>query len=399
MTNDETSRLAGNVLQFCRTLRAAGVPVGPAQVLDALRAVVRVGVVRRDDVCSALRAVLIADPAHFRLFEQTFHIYFRNPQLLERLTAVLLAANQRSTDRAQTAMRRVAEALSATRTDIPAEESAPDAGRGVSYSARELLRSKDFEEMSLAEQRDAKALLRADIEPLCDVRTRRFRVHARGDRVDLRRSMRLMIRNDGQLLKLVRRRRRLRPPVLVFLCDISGSMSRYSRMFLHFAHVMTSRATAVHSFVFGTRLTNVTRRLANRDADAALALVANDVQDWDGGTRIAECLQSFNAVWGRRVLAQNATVILLSDGLERDTGADLEFQMQRLRRSCRRLVWLNPMLRYRDFAPKAFGIRAMLPNVDLFLPAHNVDSLAALGRALSPGRKLSIPRRVSATAA
>ncbi len=393
MTDNETSRLAGNVLQFCRTLRAAGVPVGPAQVLDALRAVVCVGVVRRDDVCSALRAVLIGDPAHFRLFDQTFHIYFRNPQLLERLTAALLAANELPADRGRATLRRVAEALRAMRTSIPAEESVPEAGQRASYSARELLRSKDFEEMSLAEQQEAKELLRADIEPLCDVRTRRFRLDARGDRLDLRRSMRLMIRNDGQLLKLARRRRRLRPPVLVFLCDISGSMSRYSRMFLQFAHIMTSRATAVHSFVFGTRLTNITRRLANRDADTALALVANDVQDWDGGTRIAGSLKSFNVGWGRRVLAQNATVILLSDGLERDTDADLEFQMQRLRGSCRRLVWLNPMLRYRDFAPKAFGIRAMLPNVDLFLPAHNVDSLAALGRALSQGRELSAPDR------
>ena len=399
MSDNETSRLADNVLQFCRTLRAAGVPVGPAQVLDALRAVACVGVVRRDDVRSALRAVLIGDPAHFRLFEQTFHIYFHNPQLLERLTGVLSAANELPADRAQAAMRRVAEVLRAMHADVSAEESASDERQRASYSARESLRSKDFEEMSVAEQLEAKALLRADIEPLCNLRTRRFRLDARGDRLDLRRSMRLMIRNDGQLLKLARRRRRLRPPVLVFLCDISGSMSRYSRMFLHFAHAMTSRAAAVHSFVFGTRLTNITRHLKNRDADAALALVAKDVQDWDGGTRIAECLKSFNVGWGRRVLAQNATVILLSDGLERDTDADLEFQMQRLRGTCRRLVWLNPMLRYRDFAPKAFGIRAMLPNVDLFLPAHNVDSIAALGRALRQGRKIPAHPRMSKVAA
>lgn len=390
MTERERSRLADNILHFCRTLRAAGIPLGPAQVLDALRAAASVGVARRDDFCTALRAVLLTDPAQFRLFEQTFHIYFRNPRLLERLVELLLPASAQAADRSRTTMRSLAEALSPMRSEIHDAETIVDVERYGSYSAQELLRSKDFEQMSLVEQRDARELLRGDISALCKVRTRRFRQHALGDRIDLRRSMHSMIRHDGQLLKLLRRRRRLKPPVLVLLCDISGSMSRYSRMFLHFAHTMSAQAQAVHCFVFGTQLTNVTRHLANRDADTALAQVAGDVQDWDGGTRIAECIRLFNVGWGRRVLAQNASVVLLSDGLERDTEADLEFQMQRLHNSCRQLIWLNPMLRYKDFAPRAFGIRAMLPYVDLFLPAHNVDSLTALGRALDGRRCRSI---------
>ena len=204
--------------------------------------------------------------------------------------------------------------------------------------------------------------------------------------------MQLMIRNDGQLLKLVRKRRRRRPPVLVMLCDISGSMSHYSRLFLHFAHAMTARLPTVHSFVFGTRLTNVSRRLTNRDADQALDAIAADVADWDGGTRIAESLKAFNQHWARRVLAQNAVVVLLSDGLERDTDSDLGFQISRLRRSCRRLMWLNPMLRFDGFAPKAYGIRTMLPHVDDFLPAHNVDSLAGLAGALNRCRRFGTER-------
>ncbi len=387
MSTSDTGRLAGNVLRFCRTLRAAGLPVGPAQVLDALRAVTRVGLHRRDDFCAALRAVLVTDPTQFRLFEQAFHVYFRNPRLLERMVALLLPTVERPASAQASAMRRLLEALSDPAPEPGTDDPVLELDQSESYSAREVLRQKDFEEMSLAELRDAEALIRADIRPLADVRTRRFETHRFGNRHDLRRSMQLMVRNDGQLLRLARRRHRMRPPVLVLMCDISGSMSGYSRMFLHFAHAMTARAQTVHTFVFGTRLTNITRRLAGRDVDVALADVARDVRDWDGGTRIAEALTRFNVDWGRRLLAQQAVVVLLSDGLERDTEADLEFQIRWLNRSCRRLIWLNPMLRYREFAPKAFGIRTMLPHVDLFLPAHNVDSLRSLGRLLSQERR------------
>jgi hypothetical protein len=199
--------------------------------------------------------------------------------------------------------------------------------------------------------------------------------------------MQTMMRNNGQLLELARKRRVERPSVLVLICDISGSMSRYSRMFLHFAHALSASAPKVHSFVFGTRLTNISRRLRDRDVDHALSQIAVDVQDWDGGTRIAESLASFNKDWSRRVLAQNGVVVLLSDGLERHSDADLEFEMQRLKRSCREIIWLNPMLRYAGFEPKASGIRTMLPHVDHFLPAHNVASLAELGAVLAHVRR------------
>lgn len=399
MSGADDSRLAGNVLLFCRTLRAAGIPVGPAQVLDALRAVILVGVSRRDDFCAALRAVLVTDPAQFRLFEQTFHVFFKNPRLLERMIALLLPTVERSAAEKATMIRRLAEAMSRAIPDRSDDEVIIDLDRSGSYSAQEMLREKDFEEMSLAEQREAEALMRAELQPFRDVKTRRFRGHPFGDRHDLRRSMQLMIRNDGQLLRLARKRRRERPPVTVLICDISGSMSSYSRMFLHLAHALTARAQTVHSFVFGTRLTNISRRLADRDVDTALGEVARDVRDWDGGTRIAASLKSFNRVWGRRVLAQNAVVVLLSDGLERDTDADLEFQIRRLHRSCRRLIWLNPMLRYHEFAPKAYGIRTMLPHVDLFLPAHNVRSLASLGRLLNRHRRFGMPATTRRTAA
>jgi uncharacterized protein with von Willebrand factor type A (vWA) domain len=226
-------------------------------------------------------------------------------------------------------------------------------------------------------------MLREAAEIVSTVPVRRFRTDIHGRRFDLRKSMRTMLKNNGQLIELVRKKRQVKPPALVLVCDISGSMSRYSRMFMHFAHALSTRGQVVHSFVFGTRLTNISRWLAERDVDKALSRVAAEVRDWDGGTRIGDCLARFNIDWSRRVLAGNAVVVLLSDGLERDSEADLGFQMSRLQRSARQLVWLNPMLRYDQFEPKAAGMKAMLPHVDKFLPAHNVASLGDLARLLA----------------
>ena len=382
MTERSTGRLADNILMFCRTLRNAGLPVGPGRVVEAMSAVRRAGIERRDDFYWALRAVLVNDPAHFRLFDQAFHIYFRNPRLLERMMSLLLPTLETPGEPAAAPHRRLFEALSSVRASDKDIGTHVEIDQSGSWSRREVLRRKDFEDMSLEEQAQAKQLLRTEILPGAEVTTRRFRPHPFGHRYDLRRSMKLILKNNGELIELARKRRLRRPPPLVLICDISGSMSRYSRAFLMFAHLMSSQRRAVYTFVFGTRLTNITRRLADKDIDRALAAISEDVKDWDGGTRIAECLERFNVDWSRRVLAQSAVVVLLSDGLERDSKADLDFQMQRLHRSCRQLVWMNPMLRYSEFEPKALGIKTMLPHVDLFLPAHNIESILGLSRLL-----------------
>jgi hypothetical protein len=380
---EEQGRLAANIVRFCRTLRRAGLPVGTGQVIDALAAVTAVGLERRDDFCRALSAVLVKDPGQFRLFRQAFQIYFRNPRLLERMVAMLLPGALGDAGAGQdVVLRRLAEAMGP-----PGQEASDDVtvevDRTATWSDREILRQKDFEQMTLEEQSEAKELLREEIVTFEKVGTRRFRASRYGNRYDLRRSMQTMMRNNGQLIELARKRRVERAPVLVLICDISGSMSRYSRLFLHFAHALSASSRTVHCFVFGTRLTNISRRLRDRDVDHALSQIATDVLDWDGGTRIAESLARFNKDWSRRVLAQNAVVILLTDGLERDSEADLAFEMQRLRRSCREVIWLNPVLRYAGFEPKASGIRKMLPHVDHFLPAHSVASLADLGSVLT----------------
>ncbi len=379
-------RLADNILLFCRTLRSAGLPVGPGQVIEAGSAVLQTGIEQRDDFYYALRAVLVNDPTQFRIFDQAFHIYFRNPRLLERMIGILLPTISRdveSPDR-EPAIRRLMESL--TQDDrVGDNDPVIEIDRSASYSRREVLRKRDFEQMSLQEQSEAKELLREEFDVIKDFPTRRFRPHPLGHRYDLRRSMQLMMRTSGQLVHLAKKKRRLRPPTLVLICDISGSMSSYSRIFLHFAHTLSAHRRSVHTFVFGTRLTNISYRLIDKDVDRAMAQVAEDVEDWDGGTRIADCLERFNIDWGRRVLAGRSVVILLSDGLERDSESNLEFQMQRLKSNCDQLIWMNPMLRYEFFEAKAFGIKAMLPHVDLFLPAHNVDSLAELGRMLREG--------------
>jgi len=376
--------LAANILRFCRTLRQAGVPLGPGEVVDALGAVRQTGLARRDDFYHALRTTLVKDSACFRIFHQAFHVYFRNPRLLERAIALLLPELPRdeSAGAKEPITRRLLEALGRV-VDGESGEIDTMIDRSQSWSQLEVLHEKDFEQMSLAELGEARALMQREIAPLAARETRRYRPDPVGHRYDLRRSMQLMTRNNGQLLALARKRRRLRRPPVVLICDISGSMSAYSRVFLHFAHALSVVNSRVHTFVFATRLTNVTRQLATGDADQALAAAAREVSDWDGGTRIASSLERFNLDWNRRLLAQNAVVVLLTDGLERDSAGNLARQTERIRRSCRELIWLNPVLRYRDFRPRAAGIRAMLPHVDRFLPAHNLDSIRDLVRILN----------------
>jgi hypothetical protein len=256
----------------------------------------------------------------------------------------------------------------------------------LTWNDREVLRQADFDTMTADEWREAQRLLRQlqlVFEPLPTRRTRRA---TRPGTADWRATLAAMARHGGELWDTRWRAPRIQPAPLLVLADISGSMSRYSRMLLHFAHAMARGNVRVHSFVFGTRLTPVSRLLAQRDPDLAISQVVSRVADWSGGTRIMACLHDFNRHWSRRVLGGGATVLLISDGLEHGDTEALRFEMERLHKSCRRLVWLNPLLRYDGFEPRAAGIRAILPHVDAFLPAHNLTSLADLAKALQSGQ-------------
>ncbi len=375
-----------NVVHFARILRAAGLPAGPERVLRALEALELVGVSRRDDVHAALSAVMIDRHEQQALFDAAFEAFWRDPKLLERLMYLALpkvsGRGQREDEAARA--RRLQEALSPRQAPAPPPE-APQAEEQkfeaeLTWSDRERLQQADFASMSTEEFEQAQRLARNLSLPLRPLPTRR-RASSLTGRPDLRRTMQRTLRAPDSLLPAYSAPRR-RPPPLVLLVDISGSMERYTRLFLHFAHGLSQRQQRVHTLVFGTRLTNITHCLRHRDPDLAMARADAMVQDWRGGTRIASNLRAFNRLWARRLLTGNAALILVTDGLDRDDAGDLGHEAALLSRFCHQMIWLNPLLRFEGFAPRAAGIRAIMPHVDQFLPMHNLASLADLGHEL-----------------
>jgi hypothetical protein len=380
-------RLVENIMHFARALRAAGLPVGPGRVIDAVNALRAVGVTNKADFYWTLHAVFVSRRDQREIFDQAFHLFWRNPELLQKMLSLMLPQVVGPEEPGEEISRRLADAIAAGRDQRAQAEDGEEKveiDATLTWSDRELLNRMDFEKMSGAEFEEAKRAIRRLTLPLAEVPTRRFRADRRGARADLRATLRAALRAGGDVIPLRWKKRLTRTPPLVVLCDISGSMSKYSRMALHFMHALTNDRDRVFSFVFGTRLTNITRDLRLKDVDIALDKVAHHVEDFSGGTRIGQCIEQFNRLWSRRVLGQGAVVLFVSDGLDRDAGAGgLAREMERLHKSCRRLIWLNPLLRYDQFQPKSLGIRAILPHVDEFRPAHNLASLADLVAALS----------------
>ena len=389
-TDPQDGRLAENILYFARTLRAAGLPVGPGKVLDALQAATTVGLSRREDFYWTLHAVFVNRRDQQEIFDQAFHMFWRNPKILERVMSLLLpditplAGHQ--PDNAQELSRRLTDIFRPKGNDddnLREEEEQTEIDAVMTFSNKEILQEIDFEKMSGEELAEAKRAIQAMRLPIMEVPTRRFRPAQQGQRADLRATMRAGLRSGGDTIPLRWKRERRRHPPLVVLCDISGSMSRYSRMLLHFMHAVTNDRDRVFSFVFGTRLTNITRHLRQKDVDVAIEKVSESVIDWSGGTRIGACLHDFNVTWARRVLGQGAVVLLISDGLDRDNADGLAGEIERLHKSCRRLIWLNPLLRYDAYEPKSMGAKAMIAHVDDFRTIHNLESLKQLSAVLS----------------
>ncbi|MDJ0683153.1 MAG: VWA domain-containing protein [Alphaproteobacteria bacterium] len=391
-TSAEGGRMAENIMHFARVLRQAGLPVGPGKVLQALNAVEAVGLGSRKDFYWALHAVFVNRRDQREIFDQAFHFFWRNPNLLEKMMGMLLPTLTQEEDPApppkEEMSRRVAEALAGEKQGEEedqageADEEALEFDATLTFSREEILSDKDFEKMSSAELEQARAAIRRLTLPLRQLPTRRFQPHPAGRRVDMRATLRQAARSGGDLSMLKRRKRRRRPPPLVLMCDISGSMDRYARMLLHFMHALTNDRDRVHTFLFGTRLTNITRYLRYKDPDAAIDMVSQGVDDWSGGTRIGASLHDFNRDWSRRVLGQGAVCILITDGLDREGAQGVAEEMERLHKSCRRLIWLNPLLRYEAYEPKAAGARAIIRHVDEFRAVHNLSSLHQLAAAL-----------------
>ena len=381
--------IAFNLLAFGRLLRRAGLPVGPTESLAAAEALTLVDIGDRRQVHAALRAAMVRRREQFDVFDQAFLLFWRDPEAGRNAAAMALLDGFKERQKPPPSSRRVAEAMTPPRQPPqppPEAEERPPLEVAMTVSERERLQSMDFEAMSATEITEAKREIRRLVLPLEDRPTRRFRPDPEGPSVDLRATIRASLHMGGEILTLARRRKVVRPPPLVALCDISGSMARYAQILLHFLHAVTNDRDRVHSFLFGTRLTNVTRQLRHRDPEVAFELVSHIVPDWSGGTRIGEALELFNRQWARRVLGQGAVVLLITDGLDRDGAKGLAEATDRLRRSCRRLVWLNPLLRYEGFQPRSQGIRAMLPHVDEFRTVHNLHSLRALVDSLSGAR-------------
>jgi uncharacterized protein with von Willebrand factor type A (vWA) domain len=377
-------KLADNILYFARALRAAGIPVGPGSVLDALEAVKAAGVGTREDFYWTLHAVFVKRHEHSILFDQAFHIFFRKRGYLEKLIASMLPQTQPSEPKPSApGAQRIQEALFSGLKDSEERRSELELDTRLTVSDRDVLQRKDFAQMTAAEIIAAKEAMAKLVMPLNLVRTRRLAPHPRGRIIDIRRTLRASMKAGGAVIDLKYLGPRLKERPIVALLDISGSMSQYTRLFLHFLHAVTDARKRVSTFLFGTRLTNVSRALREKDPDEALAACSAHVPDWAGGTRIATSLHNFNKTWARRVLTQGAIVLLITDGLERDGDDTLAFEMDRLHRSCRRLIWLNPLLRFEGFEARAKGVKTMLPYVDELRPIHNLESMAGLVASLS----------------
>ncbi len=408
----EEGKLAQNITHFARALRKAGLPVGTGRVVDAVRAVEAAGFTDKRDFYYTLQACFVSRPEQRQVFAQVFRLYWRDPQFMERMMEMLLPLMRGLNEphKSSDAERRAAEALLDGADQPPpppredeAEREEIEIDATLTFSTDERLKQLDFEQMSTSELAEAKrAIARLDL-PVRPIASRRTRFDPRGQVADWRGTMRAALRSGGDIQRLSMRARRQRWPNLVALCDISGSMSSYSRMLLHFLHAAANAKGAgwaqVHAFTFGTRLTNITRHLRQRDVDAALAAAGHEARDWEGGTRIGASLHAFNRDWSRRVLGQGAVVLLITDGLDRDDPERLRLEIERLHLSARRLIWLNPLLRWDGFAPRAQGVRAILPNVDSFRACHNLASLgdlvAALSRPDDAGDKARLMRLLS----
>jgi len=377
-------RLAENIVYFARALRAAGMPVGPGSVLDALEAlnVARVGA--RDDFYWTLHAVFVKRHEHTILFDQAFRIFFRKRGYIEKLIASMIPQTLEPAAKSPApGAQRVQEALFSGLNERAQDQSEIEVDARLTVSDREVLQKKDFAQMTAAEIAAAKDAIARLTLPLDEVRTRRLTQNRRGHLIDIRRTLRASMKAGGAVIDLKYLGPRLKEPPIVALLDISGSMSEYTRLFMHFLHAVTDARKRVTTFLFGTRLTNVTRAIRQRDPDEALAACSANVADWSGGTRIASSLHVFNKQWARRVLGQGAVVLLITDGLERDADDTLAFEIDRLHRSCKRLIWLNPLLRFHAFEARAKGVQTMLPHVDELRAIHNLDSMKELVRALS----------------
>ena len=385
-SNSNSGNLLHNLLLFGRLLRGLGLDVNPGRMIDLVQALSHIEIGRKADFYNTVRSLLVHRREDIPLFDEAFEVFWRKPA--DGWTTLdLRAMGERRRLRrplfAAPPLRQPPVAAPESQHDRPSADEPPIIQVTLTYSAREVLRHKDFAELTGEELEAIKRLMAAIVWQLGERRTRR-KQPGPGQLLDLRRTLRSNLKYGGEVLEWAYREPKVKPRPLIIVADISGSMERYTRLLLHFIYSMTAGlGQPVESFVFSTRLTRITRQLRGRDVDQALREVSRSVPDWSGGTRIGEALKTFNFDWGRRVLGHGAVVLLISDGWDRGDVDLLRAEMARLQRNCHRLIWLNPLLGSAQYEPLTRGIRAALPYIDDFLPVHNLASLEELARRLS----------------
>ncbi len=385
--SDLTSgNLLHNLLLFGRLLRGLGLDVNPGRMIDLVQALSYIELGHKPDFYHATRTFLVHRRDDIPLFDQAFEAFWRRPIDGGMLLDLPGQSGQRRAHRPSitTPPLRPPPAASTTgENNSSSNDQPPIVQVTMTYSAREVLRHKDFSELTGEELDAIKQLMTALVWQLGERRTRR-KQPGRGQLLDLRRSLRHNLRYGGEVLEWLYREPKSKPRPLIIIADISGSMERYTRLLLHFIYSVTlGLDQPVESFVFSTRLTRITRQLRGHDVDRALREVSAAVPDWSGGTRIGDALKTFNFDWGRRVLGHGAVVLIISDGWDRGDADLLRTEMARLQRSCHRLIWLNPLLGSPQYEPLTRGMQTALPYIDDFLPVHNLASLEDLARRLS----------------
>lgn len=382
----ERPELLTRLATFARLLHDAGLDAGPGRLKDATVALTHIDLASEIDFRETLRTVFVTRKDELALFDAAFDIFWAPPD--PRILAGAIPGRTRSLPMAPERAKAWLKLLGLPSSEMGREEERTFTATSSGYSDEEMLRQKNFDQMTWQETEQVRRLMAQSPWRLVERKTRRL-APARTGAIDLRRTTRDAVRSSGELVRLLHREVRIRRRPLVLICDVSGSMERYSRQLLLFAHAIARRED-VETFVFSTRLTRITRQLRRRDVDRALTGVGQSVHDFSGGTRIGDALHEFNRKWGRRVLGHGAVVILISDGWDRGDVGLLAQELARLRRMSHRLIWLNPLLGSAGYEPLTRGMAAALPHTDEFMAAHNLQALDDLGRKLA-----SLDRRAS----
>ena len=378
--NSQDTKLLDNILRFIRLLRKSGVKIGNQSSIDALKGIKILKIGSRKEFYWSLHTTLINRNEDKEIFDQCFYLFWQNPKIMEQVFNLLIPqiGTQKSPENPKKQLKRISENLGKKNIDL--EKNQKDEiifDSQMSWSNKSSINSKDFEMMSLSELKEAEEVIKKLLIKSKNQLTRRWKSKDNGIKISYKNTIKKSIQNNG-IIKLGYRSQLKKSKSLVILIDISGSMESYSRIMLFFSHLLMQQQNDIEVFTFGTSLTRITRLLKNKDIDFSLNKIGNFVTDWAAGTKITSSINDFNLNWSRRILTQNQSLILISDGLERDQTKNLDFEINRLSMFAKNIIWLNPLLRYEKFEPKVASIKTILKYVNKIVPIHNINSIDKL---------------------